>query len=420
MQKHEHFEELCALAAVGDIPRADQDALMEHLATCVECRQSYQDYCILLHELPSAESAVERLVEPTMTLENALKERFWARAKAENIGLSREAEKELVPRQHSLRLSFKLLTMRNRVLWAVAATLFVVGAISLVKSRRQESSAYDESAGACPRPYEPQPSRAISSLSAQVTPQGLQPALVEHPRRDTQLASRLSALETQIETLEKEKGNLEDTISDLTAKNTELQAQGGQNLQLAAQRQAELEKLRAERDQLMASQVANQILASDLSEKIKVQTASVDRDRQLLSADRDIRDLMGARSLHIIDVHDADSRGKDKKAFGRVFFTEGKSLIFYAFDLDENKVLNAKFSYQAWGERNGKPESARNLGIFYADDRVQKRWVLKVDDPNELDGIDSVFVTLEPSRDSEKPSGRKLLYAFLNGQANHP
>jgi hypothetical protein len=129
---------------------------------------------------------------------------------------------------------------------------------------------------------------------------------------------------------------------------------------------------------------------------------------------------MGARSLHIIDVHDADSRGRDKKSFGRVFYTERKSLIFYAFDLDERKLVNASFSYQAWGERNGKPESARSLGIFYADDKAQKRWVLKVDDPVELEGIDSVFVTLEPSGDRDKPSGRKLLYAFLNSQINHP
>jgi hypothetical protein len=68
---------------------------------------------------------------------------------------------------------------------------------------------------------------------------------------------------------------------------------------------------------------------------VRLQTASLDQDRQLLSAGHDITDLMGARNLHIINVHDADGSGQDRKSFGRVFCTEGKSLIFYAFDLDD-------------------------------------------------------------------------------------
>jgi len=43
---------------------------------------------------------------------------------------------------------------------------------------------------------------------------------------------------------------------------------------------------------------------------------------------------MGARKLYIADVFDVDSGSRTKKPFGRVFYTQGKSLIFYAFDLD--------------------------------------------------------------------------------------
>jgi hypothetical protein len=131
---------------------------------------------------------------------------------------------------------------------------------------------------------------------------------------------------------------------------------------------------------------------------------------------------MGARNLHIIDVHDADGSGNDRKSFGRVFYTEGKSLIFYAFDLDDKKVTNAKYTFEAWGERLGQPASVKSLGVLYVDDKDQKRWVLKVDDPRQLAQIDSVFVTLEPhGGDDEKgPRGHKILYAFLSGQANHP
>jgi hypothetical protein len=31
-----------------------------------------------------------------------------------------------------------------------------------------------------------------------------------------------------------------------------------------------------------------------------------------------------------------------------------------------------------------------------------------------------VFVTIEPHEGGEKPSGKKILYAFLGGKANHP
>ena len=43
---------------------------------------------------------------------------------------------------------------------------------------------------------------------------------------------------------------------------------------------------------------------------------------------------MGARKLYIADVFDVDSGSRTRKPFGRVFYTQSKSLIFYAFDLD--------------------------------------------------------------------------------------
>jgi hypothetical protein len=47
-------------------------------------------------------------------------------------------------------------------------------------------------------------------------------------------------------------------------------------------------------------------------------------------------------------------------------------------------------------------------------------WVLKFDNPKELDEIDAVFVTVEPKGGSSKPSGKPLLYAYLQIAPNHP
>jgi hypothetical protein len=128
---------------------------------------------------------------------------------------------------------------------------------------------------------------------------------------------------------------------------------------------------------------------------------------------------MTVRNLHIIDVFDVDGKGDTRRTFGGVFYTEGKSLIFYAFDLEDNRVLNANYAFQAWGYQESGGQS-RNLGVFYVDGRMQNRWALKFNDPRELAQIDAVFVTIEPSEDSPKPTGQKLLYAYLINKPNHP
>jgi hypothetical protein len=158
----------------------------------------------------------------------------------------------------------------------------------------------------------------------------------------------------------------------------------------------------------------------ELSAKLSGQTEALDRENALLTASRDIRDLMGARNLHIVDVLDVDSKGKDGRAFGRLFYTEERSLIFYAFDLGDRAATRRNASFQVWGARGPAQNSARSLGIFYVDDQKQNRWVLKFEDPRILAEIDSVFVTVEPQGGSARPTGRKFLYAYLKANPNHP
>jgi len=147
----------------------------------------------------------------------------------------------------------------------------------------------------------------------------------------------------------------------------------------------------------------------------------LDRERQLLASGRDIRDIIGARNLHIIDVYDTDPEGRTKASFARAFYTEGKSLIFYAYDLPAKRTEEGKFVYSAWGEKNGDNKKVRNLGILLNDDKGQKRWVLNFSDPKVLTEIDSVFITLERvGKDGDGPSGRRLLTAYLESQPNHP
>ena len=128
---------------------------------------------------------------------------------------------------------------------------------------------------------------------------------------------------------------------------------------------------------------------------------------------------MGARDLYMADVHDVSGKGT-AKTYGRVFYTRGKRLVFYAFDLDAQLGLQNARSFQAWGLCGPDNQQARSLGIFYEDSVSKKRWVLKADDPQALEDIDAVFVTMEPNGGSPHPSGKQLLFAYLRIDPNHP
>jgi hypothetical protein len=188
---------------------------------------------------------------------------------------------------------------------------------------------------------------------------------------------------------------------------------------LFADTRAELARLTQARASDQATIVADQIHINELSEQLKTAKTNIDMQRQLATAGRDVRDLMGARQLHVVDVRDTDPNGKAGRAFGRVFLTEGKSLIFYAFDLNDAKKIDAKQTFQVWGQQEGKTDSLRSLGFLYVDDKAQRRWALKTEDPAAIKEIDSVFVTVEPAGGAKEPSGQRLLYANL-GDANHP
>jgi DNA repair exonuclease SbcCD ATPase subunit len=217
--------------------------------------------------------------------------------------------------------------------------------------------------------------------------------------RDATRAQR-DALETQLE-----------SVQDKLAK-----SEAG----VAGARQ-EIAKLRDRFSDTEATLLVNRMKIRDLTDQLTAKSAAFDQEHQLLAVGHDVTDLMGARNLHIVDVVDTDPRGKTRPAFGRVFFTEGKSLIFYAYDLNDARIEKANYQYRVWAKKEGSDKQVRNLGIFYSDDKAQRRWAFKCTDPKILNEIDSVFVTLEPAGDDPvHPRGQNLMYAYLRGQPNHP
>ena len=427
MLKHEQdekFDELCALSAAGQLSCDEQRELAGHVKECESCRSACDDFSLILREMPAEGTlGADKTVLGRME-KSGLRERFLERARAEGVRFSKGAE---IPKS-SGRWEFAVLNPSFK--WAAACLivgiLFGTVGYRIVGMAKQISKPTSVSSSSLAREDSQHGRNEDQSLlpkfnELQSLNEGLQKTIGSLKTENAELMARLNALEKQFEVSQTEKQEFTRTVAHLNDMNAALSNQMEQNSQLLAQTKGELEKVRNDRETVGKELAAEKVEVSSLSQQVRLQTTSLDQDKDLLVAGRDVRDLMGARNLHIIDVHDADGKGKDRKSFGRVFYTEGKSLIFYAFDLDEKKLSNAKYTFEAWGERLGQPGSVKRLGILYVDDKAQKRWALKVDDPQQLAQIDSVFVTLEPQEGTDNtPRGKRILYAFLAGQPNHP
>jgi len=114
-------------------------------------------------------------------------------------------------------------------------------------------------------------------------------------------------------------------------------------------------------------------------------------------AEHGLRELVGARNLHIVDIYDTG-----KREAGRIFYTEGNSLLFYVYDL-----AGQSGKYYVWG--SNKDGNLVRLGTLDMDDLLQKRWKLQVEDTKLLANVDRIFVTIEP----RPHQGKKILSAYL-------
>jgi hypothetical protein len=255
-------------------------------------------------------------------------------------------------------------------------------------------------------------------------------ARVQIARRDQELADLHRQLEQQtaeIGRLRAVQQNLESDLQresaskgDLVRQHADLaeKLQAAQNNSQTLQERLTSLTEQSSRDAVRARTL--QARVDELNKHLQDREGTIEQQDQLLAHDRDIRELIGARDLYIAEVYDVADSGETRKPYGRVFYTKGKSLIFYAYDLDQQEGLKRAKIFQAWGRRGPDRQRAINLGLFSEDNISKKRWVLKFNDPQTLAQIDAVFVTVEPNGGSQKPSSKPLLFAYLKADPNHP
>jgi len=435
MSKHEQYEELCTLAMIGEVSTTEMQDLRQHLSECADCREQYREFTQFLLPQLSISSDNDASFETGYSTadRSRLRKDFLTRAQKSGVTFSREAMRGAAS-SAALASTAPVLVPAPwyvfRYRWALAASLglllFAGGYGTHLALVHRELVSLHSGGGQAPAPLPVSPSSVTGATDAtlvrlRAADEADTKTITNLQQKLTETISELQTAQHSLATYETGQATLQDQLNQKNNQLAALQSQAQGDAQSANDLRTQVAQLQQRINDGQATLAANELRIRDLNAQLGTQTASLGREQEMLSVGRDVRDLMGARNLHIIDVHDANGTGKDRPSFGRVFYTEGKSLIFYAFDLDDKKVVNANYSFEAWGERLGQPSSVKSLGVLYADDKSQRRWSLKVNDPRQLAEINSVFVTLEPRRgDSDTPHGQKILYAYLGGEPNHP
>ena len=419
MQEHSRYEELCAAAAAGQISSVELHELRVHMEVCNFCKDLQREFV----EIGSFCLTEGQKLEPEIySPELALRKKILQKLQTHGAKFSHTLQKEVVAPRRKTRIVLGNPLRIPLPAWGIA--LVVAGAIlgvgiTKVKHRDSAGDKLSKTIGAGPFfPATPENSpSSVSSGNAQ---------LVGLVQEKTDLEQKLRVSQEEKNRLQREVAELTTRVSAMRDSEDQQSSQVDQ-LQTAATRdhnnamaaQSQLQKLKDDETAKDAELIAGQYRLHDLERKLTEQIAAADQYRQLmaLASSSELKDVIAARNLHIIDVADVDNGGV-RKPFGRVFYTEGKSLIFYAYDLSNAK---GKQTFFAWGHKEGDPHTTRPLGALQNDDESQKRWVFRFNDAKVLAQIDSVYVTLEPSdKPGEKPRGKKLLNAFLGTPANHP
>ena len=428
MVKHEHYQEICAAASIGQASGAELAELQRHMRSCPECRQRYSDFMEIQasHYAVTADDSEISASEAAACIDSALlRERFFRRAESQGIAFSHAGTETPIPEP---RIRFFSQTNWPVLVARTAVAMILVGAVGLtgyyVGDRRLRTASVTQHS-----------SRGPSTAQLDADGQQLRSRLASLEAENLTLASELESfkssyarassavarLQNENTETEKQRSELSADLRERDATIDRLQKRVEENQAAVASIRAELQTAQAGQTENQANLIESRVRARDLTEQLAEKSNALEREKELLTAGRDVRELMASRNLHIVDVFDTDPKGKTRPAFGRIFLTEGKSLIFYAYDLNDPRVQSAGYHYRVWGKREGQSQRARSLGMFYSDDKSQKRWVLQYDDPKVLQEIDSVFVTLEPPNGNQtQPKGDKLMYAYLRGQANHP
>ena len=436
MEPHDEFRELCAIATAGELSEQEQRKLRAHLIGCPECRQALKEFeavvdvgVPLLASQLSAEyrersaAAPARLSKPSHTELSGAAPSQMATEDAEPASYVAEPGFVFAQRNRSAHKPMNW----NYVWVSFAACVLLTIALGYYAFRVEKTAIVN-----VPHAVPVENHAQIEALERQISDVGreredLRSQLAQRDRDISHLERMIQEQSVSLNEMKVAQANFAKSIHDDEAEKqrvAEAQSELSQKLGSAqaslTKAQAELGVVTEQRSEFEVRSASLEAQIRDLSGELRASELTLGKQEELLAHDRDVRELMGARDLYIAEIYNVAGDGVTQKPYGRVFYTKGKSLIFYAYDLDQQASIKNARTFQAWGQRGPDRRQALNLGIFYQDNATKKRWVLKFNDPKALEQIDAVFVTVEPNGGSAKPSGSPLLFTYLKIEANHP
>ncbi|MGH9712833.1 MAG: anti-sigma factor domain-containing protein [Candidatus Acidiferrales bacterium] len=427
--EHEHYAELCALATTGTLADEEWTQLRSHLGQCAECRALIHEYRevarsgmpMMMQEATVKDEADQQTWSP----EGAKRELFSRLARGEEAGWrGGPAEREPEAGRKHFWAKLGISDWHSALRYAAMVTVVVAAIPTIYHYGFNRGQQFVHTRSITPVTEIALLQNQIDGLTREknLLDQELAERTGEIDGLSNQMRARAAELgrwkriETKAEQdLQQQGTELAETKAERDAARRKLQSA---EISLVST-QKTLDRLREERTSELLRTASLETRINELSTRLKNNDAAADA-QQLLASDRDIRELMGARDLYIADVFDVDTDGRTRKPFGRVFYTKQKSLVFYAFDLDQQHGVGQKTEFQAWGRRGMSDPRPVNMGVFYLDSETSRRWVLKFENSDALARIDAVFVTVEPKGGSQQPRGKQLLFASLRAQPNHP
>jgi len=440
---HRRYQEMCALAATAQLGGKEMSELNAHILTCDSCREflwSLGQVSAQVMPLLAENGAPAADIVPP----DGMRDRFLSRMTSEKLVNEINEGSRLHPFLIEKPLSSTFGEERDgkqvrhvepvfagrksRLSWLMSRSAAVMAVCVIVGTAAFYAGVWKGKH----IPQQPAQVRAPNTeASARNSPVSNSDRLSQREGQKSQLENTLARLKQELSASHRERQSLSDELTTAKDKlaaltiqgksaseHTSAEVQEAQNKVAALQSRAE-----ALNERLAESEVKLGIqkqMREDLAAKLDTIEEELRRQNDLKSAKLELGDLVAARNLHIVDVYDADSNGKRQRSFGRVFYIEGKSLVFYAYDLDAPGQFKANMVFHVWGEKAGVKEVAHSLGILHKDDG-QSRWAMTFDDPRVLVKINSVFVTTEvASKRYNEPHGKKVLYAYWGNQPNHP
>ncbi len=409
----DYFIELCALSTTDALTIEEWRQLELHLSICASCREIKAQYNSVIATVLPALAPDHPLAADESNADS------WSIAEAEASLMARIDQEKISTQKESYPSSLPSKWRGRAWPYAAAAAFLLISACASYRIGVYQGRRFSKVAAS-------PPPRALDLGEAD--PVAMREKAEElHAQRAEELRRQLRASLQQLTGLKEQQRRLE---RELVERSADLESASRDRIELKQQVETARSNTQSLQDKLNlavnqtsqenAHSTTLQAQVEELNASLRAREQKIAENQELLQHDRDIRNLIGARDLYIAEVYDVAKNGKTQKPFGRVFYTKQKSLVFYAYDLDQQPGVKTASTFQAWGRQGTNGQHDINLGIFYRDDQNQKRWILKSTDPVTFAQIDAVFVTVEPNRQTSKPSGKPLLFTYLRMTPNHP